>query len=97
MKPKVDIIRVQGGMYAYSVGTGAAVAASADGGFGLMEFDSLERCLSDAGDVLVPYFARIDVQFGGRYLGSCSTRYMCTAPDRLAARIRQAAAVVVAA
>lgn len=92
MKPQIDIVRVKGGTYAYSVGTGAAVGARADSGSGPMEFDSLERCLSDAGDALVPYFTRIDVQFAGRYLGSCSTRYMCTEPVRLAARIRQAVA-----
>lgn len=91
MKPLVDISRVGRGAYTYVVGTGAGacVTTRPDGAFGMLEFASLESCLSDLGDALQPYFPRVDLQFAGRSLGSCSTTSLRGAPAQMAARIRE--------
>lgn len=98
MKPLVDIRRVGGNAYTYVVGTatetGASVATPPDSAFGTLEFSSLESCLVDLGDALEPYFLRVDLQFAGRRLGSCSTEYLRGAPQQLAALIRKTGVAV---
>ncbi len=94
MKPLVEIRRVGRQCYTYAVGTGGVLPAPPpESVFGALEFSSLESCLGDAGDALVPYFARVDLQLDGRYLGSCATTHLRDAPERLAQRIRQAQAL----
>ncbi len=88
MKPSVDLHRIGVSAWRYCVGTGTAPVRVPESAFGELEFDSLENCLRDAGQLLGAYFSRIDLRLGGRWLGSCATELLCQAPEQLAARIR---------
>lgn len=93
MRPLVDIHRRSRGGWTYVVGTatdtGVSIGTPPGSAIGMLEFTSLESCLADLGNALEPYFARVELKFGGRHLGSCATRLLRNAPRQLAARIHE--------
>jgi hypothetical protein len=85
MNPVVEILRIGRDAYAYRISArGTAAEQEADS-----TFDSLERCLVDAGDSLGHYFSRVEVSLDGRLLGSCATDLLRRNPKGVAERIAQ--------
>jgi len=65
MDPILDIRPVQADLYTYSLGTGRQSVWPCD-----CLFDSMERCLRDAGEALCTYFERVDIVYAGVPLGT---------------------------
>ncbi|MBT2320997.1 hypothetical protein J7E62_01320 [Variovorax paradoxus] len=86
MKPLIEIHRIGTDAYGYHI-SALGTDAEAQGGSGA--FDSLEHCLFDAGASLGHYFARVELNLEGMFLGSCSTDMLRRNPKGVAQRIRQ--------
>jgi hypothetical protein len=84
MKPLIEIHRIGPDAYSYRISAGGAAAREAGSAF-----ESLERCLFDAGASLGHYFARVEVNFEGMFLGSCATDALRRNPKGVAQRIAQ--------
>jgi hypothetical protein len=84
MKPVVEIHRIGRDAYAYRISAHGATEQEAD-----ITFESLARCLFDAGDALGHYFSRVEVSLDGRLLGSCATDLLRRNPKGVAERIAQ--------
>lgn len=81
LKPVVDIQRLAPNTYAYSVGT---AGGHSDGG----AFESLSKCLFDAGASLGEYFSQVELKFEGVAALQCDTASMRRNPEAVAARLR---------
>lgn len=79
MKPVLEIRRVESDAYSYRIGDQEA------GGF----FASIEHCLIDAAASLGHYFASVELNFEGLFLGACAIDAMRRTPKAVAQRIEQ--------
>ncbi len=85
MDPLVDILRIGPRAYAYRISARFAGAQQAgDSG----TFDTLERCLFDAGAALGQYFANVELRLDGRSMGGCATESLRREPATVARRLR---------
>lgn len=85
MKPLIDILRIGPRAYAYRISARFAGAQQAgDSG----TFDTLERCLFDAGAALGHYFASVELRLDGRPMGGCATESLRREPAAVARRLR---------
>ncbi|VTU39203.1 hypothetical protein [Variovorax sp. PBL-E5] len=86
MKPLIEIHRIGPGGYAYRISAlGSDAQESGESG----TFDSLARCLFDAGASLDHYFARVDLKLEGMFIGACTTDVLRRDPQAVARRIQQ--------
>ncbi len=85
MKPLIEIHRIGTDAYAYRISAHGADSQDSDSG----AFDSLERCLFDAGASLGGYFPRAELNFEGMFLGACDTDALRRSPREVARRIQQ--------
>jgi len=85
MKPLIEIQRVGSDAYSYRISTLGAEASEQDSG----AFESLEHCLLDAGASLGSYFASVEMNFEGMFLGSCATDALRRNAKGVAQRIAQ--------
>jgi len=84
MKPLVHVQRIASNAYTYRV---SATGAQATGDSAT--FDSLERCLFDAGASLDRYFASVELKLDGLFIGQYATQALRAHPTVVAQRIRQ--------
>ncbi|RZL89127.1 MAG: hypothetical protein EOP82_20735 [Variovorax sp.] len=84
MKPLIEIHRIAADAYSYRISADGANAQESGSAF-----ESLERCLFDAGASLGHYFPRVEVNFEGMFLGSCATDALRRQPKAVAQRIEQ--------
>lgn len=84
MKPLVQVLRLASNAYTYRISADGAPSAG-DGGI----FDTLERCLFDAGASLDQYFASVELNLDGLFIGQYATRALRRHPGVVAQRIRQ--------
>lgn len=92
MKPLVQVQSLASNAYTYRISAVGAPAAG-DGG----TFESLERCLFDAGASLDQYFASVELNLDGLFIGQYATRALRRHPSIVAQRIRQHFLPVIAA
>lgn len=85
MKPLVHVQRIAANAYTYRISTNGALRAEDDSA----TFESLERCLFDAGASLDRYFASVELKLDGLFIGQYATHSLRTHPTALAQRIRQ--------
>jgi hypothetical protein len=86
MKPLVEIQRVASNAFSYRISAFVAGAGPVgDSG----TFESLAFCLFDAGASLGPYFASVELNVDGLFVGSYPIDALCRHPKRLAQRIQQ--------
>jgi hypothetical protein len=84
MKPLIEIHRIGSDTYAYRISADGNDAQASENAF-----ESLERCLFDAGASLGSYFPSVEVNFEGMFLGSCNTEILRRDPKAVAQRIAQ--------
>ena len=84
MKPLIEIHRVGADAFSYRISAQGAAAQESGSAF-----DSLERCLFDAGASLGHYFPRVEVNYEGMFLGACTTAALRSNPKGVAQRITQ--------
>ena len=84
MKPLVHVQRIASNAYSYRI---SAAGAQATGDS--VTFDSLERCLFDAGASLDQYFASVELKLDGLFIGQYATLALRRHPSVVAQRIRQ--------
>jgi hypothetical protein len=86
MKPLVEIRSTGANAYTYRISAFVADAQEAgDSG----TFESLEHCLFDAGRALGEYFANVELNLDGLFMGNCATDALRREPQAVALRIRQ--------
>jgi hypothetical protein len=86
MKPLVEIQRVGTDAFSYRISAFVAGAGPAgDSG----TYDSLAYCLFDAGASLGPYFASVELNVDGLFVGSYPIDALRRHPKRVAQRIQQ--------
>ncbi len=84
MKPLIEIQRVGSDTYSYRISARGAAGQESESAF-----ESLERCLFDAGASLGSYFPRVEVNFEGMFLGAFTTAVLRSNPKAVAQRISQ--------
>lgn len=84
MKPLVHVQRIASNAYTYRISATGAHAAGDSA-----TFDSLERCLFDAGASLDQYFTSVELKLDGLFIGQYATRALRSHPTVVAQRIRQ--------
>ncbi|MBS0341888.1 MAG: hypothetical protein JSS56_15300 [Proteobacteria bacterium] len=84
MKPLVHVQRIAANAYTYRISTNGVQA-----GDDSATFDSLERCLFDAGASLDHYFASVELKLDGLFIGQYATQVLRSQPSVVAQRIRQ--------
>jgi hypothetical protein len=84
MKPLVHVQRIASNAYSYRISAAGAQAMGDS-----VTFDSLERCLFDAGASLDQYFASVELKLDGLFIGQYATLALRRQPSAVAQRIRQ--------
>jgi len=84
MKPLVHVQRIATNAYTYRI---SATGPMAQGDSAT--FDSLERCLFDAGASLDQYFPSVELKLDGLFIGQYATCALRSHPIAVAQRIRQ--------
>jgi hypothetical protein len=84
MKPLIEIRRIATDAYSYRISARGSNAQHAGG-----TFTSLEQCVRDAGASLGQYFAIVEMNFDGMFLGTCATEALRRRPKAVAQRIEQ--------
>ena len=84
MKPLVHVQRIASNAYTYRISTHGDQASDDSA-----TFDSLERCLFDAGASLDQYFASVELKLDGLFIGQYATQALRSHPTVVAQRIRQ--------
>lgn len=84
MKPVIEIQRIGSDAYSYRISAQGAAVQEPDA-----SFDSLERCLYDAGASIGAYFSSVEMNYEGMFLGSCATDVLRQNPKGVAQRIAQ--------
>lgn len=84
MKPLIEIRRIAADAYYYRISAQGFEPQDAGG-----TFTSLEQCLFDAGASLNHYFASVEMNFEGMFLGACATEALRANPKAVAQRIEQ--------
>ncbi len=85
MKPLIEIrCLVPTGEYAYSIGAHRTTVCDADSAF-----QSLERCLHDAGESLGSYFSSVQIRYEGACLSVCATELLRCSPGEVADELLQ--------
>lgn len=79
MKPVLEIRRVEADAYSYRISDQEA------GG----TFASIEHCLIDAAASLGHYFATVELNLEGLFLGACAIEALRCTPKAVAQRIEQ--------
>ena len=84
MKPLVHVQRITKNAYTYRISNNGVQA-----GDDSATFDSLERCLFDAGASLDHYFSSVELKLDGLFIGQYTTKALRSHPTVVAQRIRQ--------
>lgn len=84
MKPLIEFQRIGTDAYSYRISAHGAAAQEAG-----RTFASMEHCVRDAGDSLGPYFASVEINYEGMFLGACATDALRNSPKAVATRIEQ--------
>ncbi len=85
MKPLVHVQRIASNAYTYRISADGALSPEEDS----VTFESLERCLFDAGASLDQYFSAVELKLDGLFIGQYATHALRTHPTAVAQRIRQ--------
>ena len=84
MKPLVHVQRIASNAYTYRISANGPLTEGDSA-----TFDSLERCLFDAGASLDHYFSSVELKLDGLFIGQYATHALRSHPTAVAQRIRQ--------